>query len=129
MILRASSNADDVCAEKCVHHDRIRDLRGLMREERRLPDLAALFKTLGDPTRVRILYALAHHELCVCDVAELLGMTPSAVSHQLRILRAAKMVRYRKEGKNVFYALDDEHVRDLILAGFDHVSEDGDPSS
>ncbi|GAB7023063.1 hypothetical protein JCM12178A_16210 [Salidesulfovibrio brasiliensis] len=86
--------------------------------------MAELFKALGDYTRVRILHALSVSELCVCALAEVLEMSQSAISHQLRLLRAARLVRYRKEGKNVFYALDDEHVEMLLKQGFAHISEE-----
>ncbi len=90
----------------------------------KVKEMAELFKALGDYTRVRILYALSVHELCVCALADVLDMSQSAISHQLRLLRAAKLVRYRKEGKNVFYALDDDHVRNLVTQGLDHVLEE-----
>lgn len=86
--------------------------------------MAELFKALGDYTRVRILHALSVSELCVCALAEVLEMSQSAISHQLRLLRAARLVRYRKEGKNVFYALDDKHVETLLQQGFAHISEE-----
>lgn len=92
-----------------------------MPDEAQLQELASLFKTLGDTTRVRILACLAAGELCVCDLSAVLSMGQSAVSHQLRLLRAAKLVRSRREGKNVFYALDDEHVLALFDQGLEHV--------
>lgn len=88
-----------------------------------LYDLAELFKVFGDSTRIRILYALIESELCVGDIAQLLNMGQSAVSHQLKILKDAKLVRYRREGKSVFYALDDEHVRNILNMGMEHVEE------
>ena len=86
-------------------------------------DLAELFKVFGDTTRVKILYALFENELCVNDIAQCLNTTPSAVSHQLRILKSSKLVRFRREGKTVFYALDDDHVRSMIALGLDHIAE------
>ena len=86
-------------------------------------DLADLFKVLGDQTRVRLLLALSIGEACVCCLAEALEMSPSAVSHQLRVLRTAKLVRARRQGKNMYYALDDEHVHTLMAQGLDHVLE------
>ena len=77
----------------------------------------------GDTTRIKILYVLLESELCVCDIAKLLQMTQSAVSHQLRILKDAKLVRFRREGKTVFYSLDDEHVRAILSLGMEHISE------
>lgn len=94
-----------------------------MPDEERLLDLAELFKVFGDSTRVRILSALSLSELCVGDLAALLNMTQSAISHQLKVLRAAKLVRSRKDGKTVYYSLDDEHVNAIMAIGMQHVSE------
>ncbi len=88
-----------------------------------LYELAELFKVFGDSTRIRILYALFENELCVGDIAELLNMSQSSVSHQLRILKDAKLVRFRREGKSIYYALDDEHVYHIIKMGMEHVEE------
>ena len=88
-----------------------------------LYDLAELFKVFGDTTRVKILYVLFESELCVNDVALRLNMTPSAVSHQLRLLKSAKLVKFRREGKTVFYSLDDDHVRSIIAMGLEHIAE------
>ena len=88
-----------------------------------LYDLAELFKVFGDSTRVKILYALFEAELCVCDIAQLLGLTQTAVSHQLRVLKNAKLVQFRREGKTVFYSLADDHVRRIIGQGMEHVEE------
>ena len=86
-------------------------------------DLAELYKMFGDSTRVKILYVLFDAELCVCDIAALLGMTVSAISHQLRLLRAAKLVDFRREGKTVFYRLADDHVRTILGMGMEHILE------
>ena len=88
-----------------------------------LYDLAELFKVFGDSTRIRILYVLFEDELCVGDIAELLNMSQSSVSHQLRILKDAKLVKFRREGKSIFYALDDEHVYHILEMGMEHVEE------
>ena len=88
-----------------------------------LYDLAELFKVFGDTTRVKILYALFESELCVNDIAQCLGMTASAVSHQLRLLKAIKLVKFRREGKTVYYSLDDDHVRTMIALGLEHIAE------
>lgn len=88
-----------------------------------LYDLAELFKVFGDSTRIKILYALSESELCVGDIAQLLKLSQSSVSHQLRILKDSKLVRFRREGKIVFYALDDDHVRNIINMGMEHVEE------
>ena len=87
-------------------------------------DLAETFKVLGDPTRIKILYALKEKELCVCDLAELLEMSSSAISHQLRVLRNNKLVKFRKEGRSVYYSLDDQHVICFLGQGLKHILED-----
>lgn len=94
-----------------------------MLEEELLYDLAELYKIFGDSTRIRILYALSEREMCVNDIAEELKMTMSAISHQLRILKQARLVKYRKDGKAVFYALADDHVKSIIEMGMEHISE------
>ncbi|ADU62258.1 MAG: metalloregulator ArsR/SmtB family transcription factor [Pseudodesulfovibrio sp.] len=113
------------CGNTEQHVENVDRVRGQMLTERDFLFLAELFKALGDYTRVRMLYALSINELCVCALAEVLDMSPSAISHQLRLLRAARLVRYRKDGKNVYYTLDDDHVRALIVQGLDHVREEG----
>ena len=95
-----------------------------MPDEESLYDLAELFKIFGDSTRIRILYVLFEAEVCVCDIAEALNMTQSAISHQLRILKQNKLVKNRREGKSIFYSLADEHVRSIIAQGFEHIIED-----
>ena len=95
----------------------------LLPPEEALYDLAELFKVFGDSTRIKLLYALLESEMCVCDLAQLLGLTQSAVSHQLRVLKTSKLVRNRREGKTVFYALDDDHVRRMLEMGMEHLSE------
>ena len=92
-------------------------------DEESLYDLAELFKVFGDTTRIRILYVLFESEMCVCDIAEILNMTQSAISHQLRVLKQARLVRSRREGKQIYYFLADEHVRTIIGQGMDHVEE------
>ena len=89
-----------------------------------LCDLADLFKLFGDTTRIKILYALLESEMCVCAIADLLGMTQSAISHQLRILKDANLVGNRREGKTIYYFLSDDHVRTIIAQGFDHLIEE-----
>ena len=88
-----------------------------------LYDLAELFKVFGDTTRIRILYVLFESEMCVCDIAELLNMSQSAISHQLRVLKQARLVRNRREGKQIYYSLADDHVRTIIGQGMDHIEE------
>ncbi len=94
-----------------------------MPSEEELYDLAELFKVFGDTTRIRILYELFGGEMCVGDIAEKLSMTQSAISHQLRVLKASRLVRFRRDGKTVYYALDDDHVRDIIEKGVEHIME------
>lgn len=95
-----------------------------MPDEEVLYDVAELFKIFGDSTRIRILFALREGELCVCDLAQALNMTQSAVSHQLRILKGSKLVKNRRDGKSIFYSLDDDHVMTIIAQGLEHVNEE-----
>ncbi|MBE6604972.1 MAG: helix-turn-helix transcriptional regulator [Ruminococcaceae bacterium] len=111
------------CTFLHAHDEAVAAVRQIMPPEYTLLDLAEFFHIFGDSTRIKILYALAAHELCVCDIAALLGMTISAISHQLRILKAAKMVRCRRSGKTVFYSLADDHVHTILSQGFTHVTE------
>lgn len=113
----------EVCEEVCPHPEILDRVKPDMPDEERLYDLAELFKVFGDTTRIRILYVLFESEMCVCDIAELLSMTQSAISHQLRILKQARLVRSRREGKTVFYSLDDDHVRTVIGQGMEHIEE------
>jgi ArsR family transcriptional regulator len=94
-----------------------------MPDEESLYDLAELFKVFGDTTRIRILYVLFEAEMCVCDIAQILNMTQSAISHQLRLLKQARLVRNRREGKQIYYSLADDHVRTIIGQGMDHIEE------
>jgi len=112
------------CHCEAHSHEGAAAVQATMPNEDLLYDLANFFKVLGDSTRVRILMALDVSELCVCDLADALSMTKSAVSHQLRALRQARLVRYRKEGKNVFYSLDDEHVRAVIEMALVHLQHE-----
>lgn len=112
------------CCEGVHHHDAlIEDLKVHTPQAEILYDLAELYKVFGDTTRIRILYLLFEAELCVCDIAQFLQMTQSAISHQLRVLKQAKLVKFRKEGKTVFYSLADEHVRSIINQGMEHLNE------
>ncbi len=116
-------NDVEVCEDNCIHEDLLEKARSGLPDEGELYDLAELFKVFGDSTRIRILYVLSRSELCVCDLAEALQMTQSAVSHQLRILKQARLVMGRREGKSVFYALADDHVRSIINQGWEHIKE------
>ena len=111
------------CTEHHEHVPMINEMKDRMPSEGSLYDLAELFKVFGDSTRARILYVLHESEVCVCDIADILGMTISAISHQLRILRAAKLVEARREGKTVFYRLADDHVRTILSLGIEHINE------
>ena len=114
----------ECCESREIHEDLLRLVRETLPDEDRLLDLSELFKVFGDSTRIRILYALFESELCVCDMASLLRMTQSAVSHQLRILKDAKLVKFRREGKSIFYSLDDDHVRSILSLGMEHLEEE-----
>lgn len=105
--------------------DLVEEIRADMPPQETLYDLAELFKMFGDSTRIGIIWALSQQELCVCDIARLLNMAQSAISHQLRLLRTAGLVRARRAGKSVFYSLDDDHVHSIFKQGLDHVTELG----
>ncbi|MGI6732538.1 MAG: ArsR/SmtB family transcription factor [Anaerovoracaceae bacterium] len=114
--------------EKCdctvIHENIVEKVKEKMPEVETLYDLAELFKVFGDSTRIRILWALDEEEMCVCDIAYLLDMTQSAISHQLRVLKQAKLVKNRREGKVVYYSLADNHVKQIFEQGLDHIKED-----
>lgn len=114
---------DAVCDILCVHHEVIDKYSDQLITLDRANKLAELFKTLGDPTRMRIMDALANSEFCVCDLAELLGLSQSATSHQLRVLRNSDLVKYRREGKMVYYSMHDAHVSELYRQGLEHIDE------
>lgn len=106
-----------------VHQEQVNKILKDMPSEEQITELANLFKVFGDVSRMKILYTLFEGEVCVCDLAELLGMTQSAVSHQLKVLKQAKLVAARREGKSIFYSLADDHVRLIIAQGMEHVTE------
>ena len=114
----------ECCESHEVHKDLLKIVKEKLPSETELYDLAELFKVFGDSTRIRILFVLFEAEVCVCDLAEALGMTQSAISHQLRILKQNKLVKNRREGKSIFYSLADEHVRTIIAQGCEHIEED-----
>ncbi len=113
----------ECCETVEVHEELLKIVNETMPEETELYDLAELFKVFGDSTRIRILFVLFEAEVCVCDLAEVLNMTQSAISHQLKILRQNKLVKSRREGKSIFYSLADEHVRTIIAQGCEHLEE------
>lgn len=117
--------APDTCEVFHADPARVADVRAALPDPATVEDLAETFRTLGDPTRVRLLSALSRAELCVCDLAALLGLTESAVSHQLRLLRSLRLVRARRDGRMVFYRLDDDHIVRLLAQGREHIEEAG----
>lgn len=119
-----SEQEETLCCEFMhIHEDIVKKVNAEMPDEEILYDLAELFRIFGDSTRIRILYVLFESEMCVCDIAQLLGMSQSAISHQLRCLKQSKLVKYRREGKTVFYSLADGHVRTILNQGMEHVAE------
>ena len=114
----------ECCDTVCVHEELVKKVHEQMPEEEELYDLAELFKVFGDSTRIRILFVLFEAEVCVCDLAESLNMTQPAISHQLKILKQAKLVTGRREGKSVIYSLADEHIQKLFQVAFEHIMED-----
>ena len=112
------------CDCELIHEDKVNEVKGKMFSDDEYLDLSDLFKMFADSTRVRILHALEKSELCVCDLANLLNMTKSAISHQLQSLRLMNLVKFRKEGQVVYYSLKDDHVKTLIDIGFEHISEE-----
>jgi len=113
----------DTCDVACLHPEVVGAARAALLPHKEAQDLAAIFSVLADPTRVRLIAALAARELCVCDLANVLGLRQSTVSHQLRLLRALRVVRFRKEGRVAYYALDDAHVTGLLAQGLEHIRE------
>lgn len=103
--------------------DKILEVEKKLPEEELILDIADFFDALGNPTRLKILFALLEEELCTCDLSNITGLSVSAISHQLRILKDRKIVAYRKDGKNVFYRLDDEHIKDVLKIALKHVRE------
>lgn len=117
------TNRIETCDTLCIHPDVIKKVYDHMPAEEHLYDLAELFKVFGDTTRIKILYVLFENEMCVCDLAEVLNMTQSAISHQLRVLKQNRLVNFRREGKNIIYSLADDHVRSIIDQGMEHIEE------
>lgn len=117
------SKNEFTCDCSVVHEDVVREVREKMNTGVSLERLPIFFKVLGDPTRIKMIWALDQHEMCVCDLANVLSMTKSAVSHQLAILRRAGIVKSRRDAKSVFYSLEDDHVRAILETGLEHVNE------
>lgn len=118
------SKNDDICEVVCIHEETVQSVKKKLLDKSAGFNLAEIFKALGDPTRVQIIYALLIQELCVCDLAALLEMSQSAISHQLRVLRNLRLVRFRKDGKIVYYSIDDQHIVNLFTEGLEHIKHD-----
>ena len=116
-----TEEVNEVCETQHVHKKTVGAVKNAMPDEDTIYDLAELFKVFGDSTRTKIISALFEAELCVCDICAVLSMTKSAVSHQLNTLRAAQLVKYRRDGKNVYYSLDDQHVTDILERAMEHL--------
>ncbi|MFZ0450047.1 MAG: metalloregulator ArsR/SmtB family transcription factor [Desulfatiglandaceae bacterium] len=114
---------NELCGIRCVHTERVDRARAESIPQREVERLALTYKILGDPTRLRIVIALGSGEMCVCDLAAFIGVTESAVSHQLRRLRDLALVRCRRDGQILYYSLDDDHVADLLQVGLEHIRE------
>lgn len=123
MTTRAVSAIDDACEVEFVDERKVKRVQKAMKRGEAIALLAETFKILGDPTRIKIAFALSKEELCVCDLANLLGASQSAVSHSLRVLRQMRLVKFHKKGRTAFYSLDDEHISHLLAEGFRHVEE------
>lgn len=113
----------ECCDVTCVHNQIIEAVKEKMPAEELLNELADFYKVFGDTTRIKILCVLLRSEMCVCDLAEMLGMTQSAISHQLRVLKQMKLVKNRREGKTVYYSLADGHIQNIISQGMEHIME------
>lgn len=120
-------NLEDGEAPRCdfisVHEEIVNRVMQVMPEEQQLMDLAEFFRVFGDSTRIKILYVLSQSEMCVCDIANLLKMGQSAISHQLRVLKQMRLVKFRRDGKTVFYSLADGHIETILAQGMEHICE------
>ncbi|MDI3533801.1 MAG: ArsR family transcriptional regulator, lead/cadmium/zinc/bismuth-responsive transcriptional [Thermosediminibacterales bacterium] len=115
---------EESCEVICVNSEVVEKVKQNMPDTDELQKLSAVFKALGDPTRIKILHCLKQEEMCVCNISAILEMTQSAVSHQLRVLRNLRIVKYRKEGKMVYYSLDDDHIFSILDEGLNHIKHD-----
>ena len=111
------------CEFMHIHEEIVDKVEKVMPDEQQLLDLSEFFKVFGDSTRIKILYVLSQSEMCVCDIATLLQMTQSAISHQLRVLKQMRLVTFRRDGKTVFYKLADSHIQTILAQGMEHISE------
>lgn len=114
---------ENLCEITIIHEDVVKEVKKIMPEDDEIYDLAEFFKVFADSTRMKMIYALMENELCVCDLANIVNTTQSAISHQLKILRQSKLVKFRKEGKVVYYSLDDEHISQIVKKGREHIEE------
>lgn len=116
-------NHEEICDYIHIHQDIVDKVNGSMPQEEVLFDLAEFFKVFADSTRIKILYVLLQSEMCVCDIGHILNISQSAVSHQLRMLKQMRLVKYRKEGKSTFYSLSDRHIEQILSQGIEHIAE------
>ena len=123
VVMENNERKIESCNGNIIHEDIVVRVKDQLPAEETLYDLAELFKVFGDTTRIKIICALFESEMCVCDLSCLLNMTQSAISHQLRVLKSARLVKFRREGKVVYYSLDDEHIKHIYDAGLNHISE------
>lgn len=114
---------DGVCEFIHVHEEIVHKVERVLPDEQQLLDLSEFFKVFGDSTRIKILYVLSQSEMCVCDIATLLQMGQSAISHQLRVLKQMRLVKFRRDGKTVFYSLSDDHIQTILAQGMEHINE------
>lgn len=114
---------EGMCEITVIHEDTVNEVKNKMPDDGLIYDMAELFKIFADSTRMKIIYALMENELCVCDIANIVKTTQSAISHQLRILKQSKLVKFRKVGKVVYYSLDDEHIYQIVTKGREHIEE------
>lgn len=118
-----ATREEDRCGIRCIHKDRVNAARRDLLPDKEMQSMAALFKSMGDPSRLKILWALAKGEMCVCDLAALVDCSESAVSHQLRLLRQMELVSNRRQGQILYYRLNDDHVQALITIALEHIRE------
>lgn len=123
VVIENNERKIESCNGNIIHEDIVVRVKEQLPAEETLYDLAELFKVFGDTTRIKIICALFESEMCVCDLSCLLNMTQSAISHQLRVLKSARLVKFRREGKVVYYSLDDEHIKHIYDAGLNHINE------
>lgn len=116
-------NKVESCSCNIIHKDVVEEVKDKLPQEEILYDLAELFKVFGDSTRIKIICSLFESEMCVCDLSALLNISQSAISHQLRVLKSARLVKFRRDGKVIYYSLDDEHIKQIFDAGLHHITE------